>query len=243
MQAHPEAEGRAIVTSYYTEKLSGKRLRRCYEIASPRVRRYLEAEIRHVLGRLQADHAVLELGCGYGRVALRLVEKAARVVGVDVSGKSIAMARELAGDDSRLGFFEMNALELEFPDREFDSVVCLQNGICAFNVDQASLIRESLRVLRPGGVLLVSTYSDRFWAERLAWFEAQAAEGLVGEIDHEATGDGTIVCRDGFRAARMTAEDFERLCARAGVRADIVEIDASVVFCEILKDGPAGRCR
>ena len=39
-------------------------------------------------------------------------------------------------------------------------------------------LREALRVLRPGGLLQLSTYSDRFWPDRLAWFAAQAAEGL-----------------------------------------------------------------
>jgi cyclopropane fatty-acyl-phospholipid synthase-like methyltransferase len=52
---------------YYAEKLSAKRLQRCYEIASPRVQQYLEAEIEHVIGHLKPTDTVLELGCGYGR--------------------------------------------------------------------------------------------------------------------------------------------------------------------------------
>lgn len=225
------------MTSYYAEKLAGRRLQRCYEIASPRVRRYLEAEIRHVLGRLRSGDAVLELGCGYGRVALRLARVARRVVGIDVAEESLALAREIAGRETCCEFLRMDAIDLRFADGEFDAVVCVQNGICAFGVDPRALVREALRVLRPGGRALFSTYSDRFWPERLAWFEAQAAEGLLGPVDREASRDGTIVCGDGFRAGRFTAEDWRSLCSTLGVEPAIREIDGSSVFCETIKKG------
>jgi 2-polyprenyl-6-hydroxyphenyl methylase/3-demethylubiquinone-9 3-methyltransferase len=223
------------MTSYYGEKLGGRRLQRCYEIASPRVQRYLEAEIQHVLSRLQSTDVVLELGCGYGRVALRLVAVAKQVVGIDTSNESLALAAEMTAPDARCEFLHMDALAMNFSDGEFDAVVCIQNGICAFGVDQAALLREALRVLRPGGLLLLATYSDRFWPDRLAWFASQAAEGLLGPIDASATGDGMIVCKDGFRAGRLTPGDLRSLCSRLGVEGEITEVDGSSLFCEIIK--------
>ncbi|NOY06400.1 MAG: methyltransferase domain-containing protein [Chlorobi bacterium] len=221
------------MTGYYEKNLSGRRLQHCYEIAPPRVRQYLDAEIEHVISRLRPSDTVLELGCGYGRVALRLAETARHVVGIDTSLESIALARELAGDDSRCRFRVMDALDLCYQDASFDAVVCVQNGICAFGVDREALLREALRVARPGGRVLFSTYSDRFWPHRLEWFEAQAEAGLVGEIDHSLSGNGVIVCEDGFRVGRMSREDWKNLCARVGVEPGITEVDGSSVFCEI----------
>jgi 2-polyprenyl-6-hydroxyphenyl methylase/3-demethylubiquinone-9 3-methyltransferase len=228
-------EGQWTVSSYYAEKLSGERLQRCYEIAPERVRRYLEAEIVHVLGRLRQTGAVLEMGCGYGRIARRLAAVATRVVGVDTAPESLELARRLSTATDRCEFVLMDAIDLRFPDDSFDAVVCLQNGICAFRVDQVRLLEEAMRVTNPGGIVLFSSYSDRFWPHRLAWFEAQAAEGLVGRIDRVASQDGVIVCEDGFRSGRLTPDEFRSLCSTIGINPRICEVDESSVLCEITK--------
>jgi len=216
--------------SYYAAKLSGERLRRCYELASPRVRQYLDAEISFVLSRLTDADDVLELGCGYGRVARELARVAKRVVGIDTSLRSLELARALEDPSRDCTYLQMDASEMTFDDAEFDAVVCVQNGICAFRVDSAALLLGALRVLRPGGRALVSTYAREFWPERLDWFRAQAEAGLVGEIDEEASGDGTIVCKDGLRLGMLSVEDLVALGKTVGVRPEIEEIDGSSVF-------------
>lgn len=228
------------MTGYYSEKLSGVRLRRCYELASERVMRYLEAEILHAVGRLRSADTVLELGCGYGRLVGRLARDGRRVVGIDTAFASLALARSVVGAGYGCEFVQTDAIELGLRDASFDAVACLQNGICAFGVDPVSVLEEALRVTRGGGTVLLASYADAFWPERLAWFEAQAAEGLVGRVDRNASGGGVIVCEDGFRSGRMTAGDFRALCSRAGVAPRLDEVDGSSLFCEIRKP-PAWR--
>jgi 2-polyprenyl-6-hydroxyphenyl methylase/3-demethylubiquinone-9 3-methyltransferase len=218
--------------AYYAKKLSGERLRACYEIASQRVRQYLQAEIDHVLDRLHPYDTVLELGCGYGRVALELAKKASQVVGIDTATESLSLGSRLTGPDRQCKFVAMDATAMGFPDDRFDVVLCVQNGICAFAVDQACLVREAVRVCRPGGRILFSSYAERFWPHRLEWFEHQAAHGLLGEIDLESSGNGVIVCKDGFRAGFMRPSDFQELWASCGLTPEIVEVDASATFCE-----------
>ncbi|HMA77443.1 MAG TPA: class I SAM-dependent methyltransferase, partial [Candidatus Krumholzibacteriaceae bacterium] len=210
-----------------------ERMRHCYEIASPRVKQYLEAEIQFVLERLDSTDAVLELGCGYGRVVFRLAEVANRVVGIDNAVESLELARQLSSDDSKCEFIEMDALELTFDDCEFDKVVCIQNGISAFGVDQESLLRQALRVTRPGGSIYLSSYSERFWEDRLSWFEAQSDAGLMGEIDYDETGNNIIVCKDGFRTGIVRPDEFHSLSRKFGLDPKITEVDESSVFCEI----------
>jgi len=221
------------MSDYYSERLSAERLQRVYDIAPPRVRQYLEAEIDHVVQRIGLGGAVLELGCGYGRVLPRLAAKAAFVFGIDTSMASLELGREFLRGVANCRLACMNAMSLGFPDCVFDRVICIQNGISAFHVDQRGLIRESVRVTKPGGTVLFSSYSEKFWSDRLDWFERQAAAGLLGEIDHVKTRDGVIICKDGFTATTVQPEQF--LSLTAGLNADvrIVEVDDSSVFCEV----------
>ena len=220
---------------YYADNLSGERLQRCYEIAPPRVRRYLEAEIEFVLKHVRPGDSVLELGCGYGRVLGRLQGHARLVTGIDTSAESLDLARRLLGDDPALRLQEMDAIDLGFDDGEFDIVVCIQNGLCAFGVDRVALLREAIRVTRPGGTVLVSSYAQRFWADRLDWFRRQAAAGLIGPIDEQATGDGVIVCADGLRLGVVGRDGFTELTRAGGVEGQVTEVDASSIFCVIEK--------
>lgn len=221
-------------SGYYSQKLSAERLRQCYEIAPARAKRYLEAEIEFVLNKITPSAMVLELGCGYGRVLQRLAPKARKVVGIDTSYGSLVLARDMNGDTPLYELCQMNAVELGFCDRAFDMVVCIQNGISAFKVDQRDLIKEAIRVTRSGGIALFSSYSERFWETRVEWFQIQSEEGLIGEIDYDATGDGVIVCKDGFRASTVGPEEFVSLTSGFDVVPKISEVDGSSIFCELL---------
>ncbi|MCP5065922.1 MAG: class I SAM-dependent methyltransferase, partial [bacterium] len=174
---------------------------------------------------------VLELGCGYGCICFELEDTGAHLTGIDTERESITLARELAGSASSCDFREADALDTGFEAGQFDSVLCLQNGICAFGVEPPRLLQEALRVCRPGGRLFFSSYAEAFWPHRLAWFEAQAAEGLLGEIDREATGDGVIVCKDGFRAGAISPSDFRDLGKRFGLRSQLSLVDDATQVC------------
>ena len=219
---------------YYRASLSGERLRRVYDLAPRRVREYLEAEVGHVLEKTRCGSHVLEMGCGYGRALSRLAERAGVVVGIDTSMDSLNLAQRHVGHLPRCHLLAMDAVELAFAGDAFDCVVCIQNGISAFHVDQRRLIREAVRVTRPGGTTLFSTYAERFWEDRLGCFEIQARAGLVGAIDYDATKDGVIVCKDGFTATTVSAEAFRALTEDLDAAVEMVEVNASSLFCEII---------
>ncbi len=225
---------------YYEHGLAGDRLRKCYELASPRIRRYLDAEIRFVAERVRGDRRVLELGCGYGRVMKRLSLYATNVVGCDTSQESLCLAPSYIAPRQNYALVRANAARMAFYPETFDATVCVQNGISAFAVDPRQLVAEAIRVTRLGGRVLFSTYSSRIWEDRLAWFREQAREGLIGPIDERRTGGGTIVCEDGFRATTLEPDGFLRLFDGLGVQTTIHEVDASSWFCVAVKSAPHG---
>ncbi len=223
-----------IMKNYYSHSLNSNNLVRCYELATPRVQQFLEAEIEFVKSRCKMGDLLLDLGCGYGRVSFQLLGKVKRLIGIDYSKDNIQLANELLDDSSECEFLEMNALELKFNNDFFDKVICVQNGISAFNVDPKALLKESIRVTKKGGMLLYSSYSEKFWEERLKWFEIQSEAGLIGEIDFERTEAGTIICKDGFKAITYSAEQFVELASNFNLETNMYEIDDSSIFCEMI---------
>ena len=220
--------------TYYSEKLSADKLKSCYDIAPPRIQQYLETEVNHVLKKINPDDSVLELGCGYGRILPLLSQKANFVIGIDTSLHSLVLAKETIQGIQNCYLMRMDAVKLAFTDQIFDVVVCIQNGTSAFHVNKADLIRESIRVTKPGGTILFSSYSDKFWPHRRHWFQLQSEAGLIGEIDPEKTREGVIVCKDGFTATTVTKEQFIVLTHGFNVKTKIIEVDESSLFCEIL---------
>lgn len=222
------------MSDYYSDRLSADRLKECYKIATPRVRQYLEAEIDYTLSYINPQDTVLELGCGYGRILPRLAHRAGTVIGIDTSLASLEMGRTVLEGISNCVLACMNAVRLAFRDDVFNLVVCIQNGISAFHVDQRELVRESVRVAMPGGKVIFSSYADTFWEERLEWFRLQSEAGLIGEIDYAKTGNGIIVCKDGFTATTVRPDRFMSVIEDMNVSARHEEVDGSSVFYEIV---------
>ncbi len=228
---------KAGMENYYSERLAAEKLRRCYEIAPPRVRQYLRAELGFALEFIHAGDSVLDLGCGYGRALPELAARAGSVTAIDNAPASIALARKAVAGSANVEVLEMDAAALQFADNRFSVVLCLQNGISAFHRDPGTLLREALRVCRPGGTALFSTYAGKFWPQRLEWFELQAEAGLLGEIDWQRTGNGFIACKDGFTATTFTPDQFRSLVADLPVALTLTEVDNSSLFCTLKKTG------
>jgi ubiquinone/menaquinone biosynthesis C-methylase UbiE len=178
---------------------------------------------------------VLELGCGYGRVMKRVSRFVGWVVGNDVSRESLEFARSHMESCRNYNAFLMDASRMGFGSCVFDVVFCVQNGISAFGVDKRRLVAEAVRVTKDNGVVLFSSYSPKIWEARLEWFRMQSQFGLVGEIDEEKTCDGTIVCKDGFRATTVSSDQFVELFDEFGLNASVIEVDESNIFCKVIK--------
>ena len=225
--------------SYYEDRLSGSKLQQVYDIASPRIRQYLESEIRYVVECVQGAGWVLELGCGYGRVMKEVAPHVGRVVGNDISRASLDLATAYLAALQNCDLFRMDASRLALQDGTFDAVFCVQNGISAFARSRRRLVAEAVRVTKEGGVTLFSSYSPQIWTDRLEWFRAQSRAGLLGELDESRSRGGTIVCKDGFRASSVNGEQLRALFATLGLVATIREVDKSSLFAYAVKPASA----
>jgi 2-polyprenyl-3-methyl-5-hydroxy-6-metoxy-1,4-benzoquinol methylase len=102
------------------------------------------------------EREVLDAGCGAGYGTRMLLDHGAkRCVGVDLSEEAVHAARERYGGNGEIEFEAVDISRLPFEDDAFDVVVCME--ALEHVSDQASVVQELRRVLRPGGLLLVSS--------------------------------------------------------------------------------------
>ena len=112
-----------------------------------------------------AGAAVLDLGCGIGRVAIPLAHEAASVLGIDLSAAMVAHARERAGSLANVRFAVGNGRDLAgVGGASLDLVLAIDSFPYVVRAGAAvldGLMAEIARVLRPGGRLLVFNWSYR----------------------------------------------------------------------------------
>jgi SAM-dependent methyltransferase len=115
-----------------------------------------------LLGIAPADYVgrrVLDAGCGTGEYAAWYGRQGGQVTAVDLSEPSLRRAAQYAAGQglSNVRFDKQSVLALDFPDGSFDYVYSM--GVLHHTPDPYGGFRELCRVLRPGGVLVVSLYN------------------------------------------------------------------------------------
>jgi SAM-dependent methyltransferase len=105
------------------------------------------------------DADVIDVGCGTGQLACLLGLKGRRMMGVDYSQHSIALAESLRDKFhlANVRFQRENILELSLPDASFDYVFC--NGVLHHTSDPYGGFRHLVRIARPGAFIVVGLYN------------------------------------------------------------------------------------
>src|SRR5215831_4066821 len=120
---------------------------------------------------LAPGHRVLDLCCGAGASALpaaRAVGPGGQVLGVDVAAPLLELARARAAGEglANVEFRHCDATRTRLPDGSFDAVVCVFGVF--FVRDMAAFAAEMWRLVRPGGVLAVTTWARACSSPRTA---------------------------------------------------------------------------
>ncbi len=121
-----------------------------------------EQLVSHLARRAEVGRRerILDVGCGYGAPARWLASNFdCRVTGITVSRAQARLARranERSGLDSRISILRSDAAALPFGDESFDLVWVIE---CIEHLaDKASFVRDTARILRPGGRFALCTW-------------------------------------------------------------------------------------
>jgi MPBQ/MSBQ methyltransferase len=154
---------------------------------------------------------ILDVACGLGASTRHLLHyyKPSDVTGINISERQLERAKQNAPG---CRFLYMDAVQLDFPDASFDNVLCMEAAF-HFNTRE-QFLREALRVLKPGGRLVLSDILGRLTkvkdANRLegpaAYQELLERVGFESLCVMDATRECSFSC--GRRLRRWPAQDW-----------------------------------
>jgi len=133
-------------------------------------------EIEALRKVLEPPDRILDLGCGWGRIALALASAGYGVTGVDLSENLVSFARQTAARSGlKIPFAVGTMLRIPCSRAAFDKVICMWG---VYNhlltpAEQLQAMNEMYRVLRPGGLAFIEMGNG----ERKKYREIVATEG------------------------------------------------------------------
>lgn len=188
-------------------------------------KRFLDAHAR-------AGAKVLDIGSGPGRYAIDLISRGAEVVVADLSPVQVELARQRITEQGLNGpsvqFRELDVTNLSmFGDASFDLVVCY-GGVLSYTRERhTQALRELARVVRPGGIVLLSVMSLYGTMRLIGPLDAAAVvESMDQHLDWAAVKSGAQIIY-----THTSSKEFHQPIALFTSRAlrDAVEVAGLVV--------------
>ncbi|MFQ3535616.1 MAG: class I SAM-dependent methyltransferase [Aggregatilineales bacterium] len=113
-------------------------------------------QIRQLLGLVQPQWRVLEIGCSSGWLSLEMARRGAHVEGVDVADEAIRLAQAYAAQHPPRGSVQYRCADINYeplPQAHYDLVVAV--GVLHHLVEVHAVLKRIRAALRPSGTLFV----------------------------------------------------------------------------------------
>ena len=164
---------------------------------------------------VSAGQSVLDAGCGRGEVLLACAAQGAHITGIDYSEAAVEIARETLSDVEGAVVLRGDITDLPFDEASFDSVL-FGDVIEHIDPDQTPLaLAEILRVLKPGGRLVVHTAPNLLFL-KMGWPVARLGMRALGRGDSVRSLDTWIEESKQFHVNEQSVFTLRRILRNAG---------------------------
>jgi len=129
---------------------------------SSRNKKFIERSVEWIVSHFGVGEGtkIVDFGCGPGLYTTILAERKADVTGIDFSERSIRYAKDVATQKGlNINYIHQNYLDFE-TEKRFDLITMIMCDFCALSPAQREvMLSKFLRILEPGGSVLLDVYS------------------------------------------------------------------------------------
>lgn len=176
---------------------------------------------------LNPNDKLLDIACGNALITIRLAKYVKSVVGIDFSEVLIGQAQELKNDlgirNIEYKLIDLFSINNEFKDNTFDKLYCYSTWQHFDEEEAATALRSWLRVVRPGGSILVGDIpnKNRVWRYKISTLKSLLVGGSLK----------SYLKRKSFRGLKKhfgswwTSGQLISLCEKLGQKGEVIHQD------------------
>ena len=155
--------------------------------------------------------AVLEVGCGAGRLLRHIYKHVDHAVGIDVEQGVLFHAQHLLHKVSNVLLSQQDGSCLSLKDHQFDHVICMGNTFGNFADSKIKILQEMSRVTKTGGTIALSVYNEHALKARLASYSHDELHQT------NITKDGTVYIQEGIITEQFSEKKLKKIILAAGL--------------------------
>lgn len=158
---------------------------------------YINILLPQIQSRLELDkniEKIVDCGCGNGHLANSCAVYCKEIIGIDISEKSIQIAKEQYQIAPNIKFYRKSIIDFSNTFKEF-SDICIANMVLSNIIDCEKNCKAIYKILKEGGRFLITLPHPCFWSEhwgydREEWFDYK--KQIIMSGDFAITGVGVI---------------------------------------------------
>ncbi|MFA5211224.1 MAG: class I SAM-dependent methyltransferase [Patescibacteria group bacterium] len=137
---------------------------------SPKYKELFIKENNFLIKNISKNAKVLEVGCGNGRNIETVSVNTKNIIGIDIDPEAVKISKEKFVSVPEIKIKEDNVFDLSFSDKEFDVVFTLIT-LVNWEDNKIKALKEMKRVLKDGGKIIISVYSEDATKNRILQYE------------------------------------------------------------------------
>jgi len=198
---------------------------------TPAYKQLFEAEKQYLTAHIPSNSSVLDVGCGDGTTIQTILPITRNIVGIDNDVKAVEDARLKLSSTPNVKIVLADALKLPFEDKTFDVVLHMMT-LVNFERNKVTVLQEMSRVLKDGGKIIISVYSEHAFPARMEVYQKLGSP--IEKIE------GTTVTFDksvgANKSEQFTQEELELLVEQASLKIKACQRVGDLAYiCELTK--------